>query len=528
MARDSSSQGGLTRRDALRAGVGVAGGVALGGGLLGRAVDAAAAPAVIGDGPYGPLRAPDANGVSLPQGFTSRVIAKTGQLMGPSDYPFHVLPDGMGTYKTSDGGFILVSNSEAPYVEGLWEIGTGAIRFDKNFKVTDAYPILKGTNINCAGGVTPWDTWLSCEELENGKVWECDPYGVEDAVARPALGVFKHEAAAVDPIGKQVYLTEDLGDGCLYRFTPDTYPDLSNGQLDVAAVAGDGQVGWLPIPDPQFLAGIPTRLQVTQASKFKRGEGMWYDDGTIYFATTQDDRVYAYDPAEKLLEVVYDGVALGPDAPLHDSDNITVSPISGDLYVAEDADDLQVCLISTEGEAAPFLQLPGAEHEDSELTGPVFDPTGKRFYFASQRAVGGGVIYEITGPFRRTRAEEIPKDTKKPVVKVRVLGKPNLDGLLKKGQTFKLNIQDKSLPVELDIKLVTKLKRAAGKGSREVTIGRLKTRAGKVGDRKIRMKVVKGYKKRLRKRDVAQAKLIVIATDDEGNRSKTVKPVRFS
>jgi len=533
---DNAGSKGFTRRDALKVGAGAAGTVALAGGLLGQGIEAAAEPAVVGDGPYGPLQAPDANGVALPKGFTSKIIARTGTPLGPSLTPFHVFPDGMGTYETDDGGFILTSNSESPSVPGtLFDGGAAAIRFDKDFKITDYYRILSGTSLNCAGGVTPWDTWLSCEETETGKVWECDPFGEKDAVARPAMGVFKHEAAAVDPVGKQVYLTEDLGDGCFYRFTPDRYPDLARGKLEVAALAGDGQVGWLPVPDPQFLAGVPTRMQVLGAEKFKRGEGCWYDEGIIYFATTQDDRVYAYNCADKELEVRYDGVALGPDAPLHDTDNVTVSPISGDLFVAEDGDDLQVCLISTEGEAAAFLQLPGEAHADSELTGPVFDPSGSRFYFSSQRGgvaidgVVGGVIFEISGPFRRTRAEPPPpEDEDKPVIRIRTLGKPSLRGLLKHGQSFKLNVKDESLPVELEIKLITKMKRKSGKGSRDVTIGRLKAKAGKAGDKKIRVKVGKRFRDRLRRRDVAQARLVVIATDNEGNRRKVHKPVRFS
>ena len=252
------------------------------------------------------------------------------------------------------------------------------------------------------------------------------------------MGVFKHEAAVIDPVGKHAFLTEDLGDGCFYRFRPDSYPDLSSGRLDVAVVDEDGKVTWAELPDPQFTGAVPTRQQVPGATTFRRGEGAWYDEGMVYFATTQDDRVYAYNCAAEELEVLYDGVALGEAAPLHDTDNVTVSPVSGDLFVCEDADDLQVCLISTEGEAAAFLQLPGPEHANSELTGPVFDPTGRRFYVASQRAAGGGVIFEIKGPFRRTRPEPFP-DKAGPKVRVRVLGKPSLRGLLASGQAFRFD-----------------------------------------------------------------------------------------
>ena len=527
MPEPESDRIGITRRGVLKAGAAGAGGLALAGGMLGRAMEVAAAPAKIGAGPYGPLQTADANGVMLPQGFTSKIVAVSGQTIGKSGYEFHTLPDGMGTFKTDDG-FILVSNSEAPYLEGFAEIGTAAIRFDRNFNVTDAYPILKKTMLNCSGGVTPWGTWLSCEEIETGKVWECDPYGKKEAIVHPAMGVFKHEATSIDPVGKVAYLTEDLGDGCLYQFTPDNYPDLSSGQLKVASVADDGKVSWLPVPDPQFTGATPTRMQVPEADKFRRAEGMWYDEGVIYFATTQDDRVYALHCASQTLEVIYDGVALGPDAALHDTDNVTVHPSSGDLYVCEDHDDLQCCIVSTEGEVAAFLQLPGVENERSEVTGPVFDPTGHRFYFSSQRRTGGGTIFEISGPFRRTRPEPTEPDVAKPVVKIRTLGKPTLERLLKRGQPFKLTVTDQSPPVKIEARLVTKMKGKSGKGSFDVTIGRLETQVKKSGDRTIQLKVGKKHARRLRKRDVAQARLIVIATDTEGNRTRAVKPVRFS
>lgn len=532
MSEPDSKRSGLTRRDALRAGAATAGGLAFAGGLLGPALEVAASPAVVGAGPYGPIQGPDANGMLLPAGFSSRIVARTDQEIGPRPYKFHVLPDGMGSFKTDDGGFILVSNSEAPYIRDLLDIGAAALRFDRNFNITDAYPILKNTMVNCAGGVTPWGTWLSCEEIEGGKVFECDPYGKKAAVARPAMGVFKHEACAVDPVGKHVYLTEDLGDGCLYRFTPDRYPDLSSGLLEVAKVADDGHVSWLTVPDPQLLNAaptpVPTRMQVPDADRFRRGEGMWFDDGTIYFATTQDDRVYALHCESQTLEVLYDGVALGSSSPLHKTDNVTVSPTSGDLYVAEDGDDLQICVVSTEGEVAAFLQLPGVEHENSELTGPVFDPTGHRLYFSSQRMTGGGAIFEVTGPFRRTRDEPVPPDTKKPVVKVRTLGKPTLERLIRSGQPFELKVTDDSPPVEVKARLVTRLMRNNGRRTQDVTIGRLDTKVGKSGVKRIRVKVGKRHAARLRKRDVAQARLIVTATDAEGNSRRTVKPVRFT
>jgi secreted PhoX family phosphatase len=530
---ETYSKSGITRRDAIRAGAGAAGGIAFFGGLLGPALTTMAAPAVVGAGPYGPLNPPDSNGIMLPDGFTSKQIAFSGQKIGPNGYKFHGLPDGMGTYRTRDGGFILVSNSELPNnPSSSWDIGAGAIRFDRNFRVVDAYPILKFTAVNCAGGVTPWGTWLSCEEIDRGKVFECDPWGEKPSQVRPAMGVFKHEAAVVDPVGKHAFLTEDLGDGCFYRFRPDNYPDLSSGKLDAAVVDIDGKVTWTEVPDPQWTGPTPTRQQVPGATQFRRGEGAWYDDGIVYFATTQDDRVYAYTCATEELEVLYDGQALGEDAPLTNTDNVTVSPVSGDLFVCEDGGDLQVCLISTEGEAAPFLELPGAEHLNSELTGPVFDPTGSRFYFSSQRVARSGLpfwtgaIYEISGPFRRTRPEPFP-DKAGPVARIRVLGAPSLRGLVKAGQTFGISVSDQSPPVKLDIQLITRLRRSAGKGSRDATIGRARLVVDGAGERRIKIRPAAGYRQKLRRRDVARARLVVVATDAKGNRKKTVKPVRF-
>jgi uncharacterized protein len=390
---------GLTRRQLIGAGVGGVATVAVGGALWREVLDSAPSAARRSVSGYGPRRAPDAHGIMLPDGFGSRVVARGDQPLAGAGYRWHVASDGMATFPTADGGWILVSNSET--LDG----GASAIRFASDGEIEDAYRILAGTLQNCSGGGTPWGTWLSCEEVEGGHVWECDPAGRRKAVKLPALGAFKHEAAAVDPRGERVYLTEDLIDGGFYRFTPTRWPDLGAGLLEIASVDGRGGARWTEVPDPAALTA-PTRRQVPGSSEFKRGEGIWCDGGTVYVATTGDSRVHAYDIGRQRFEVLYDGLA-SRSAPLLRVDQLTATR-AGEVFVCEDlaTDEIDIGVIERDRSVSRFLSVTGPEHATSELTGVTFDPSGSRMYFSSQRAGGSdglpgpGAIYEISGPFR--------------------------------------------------------------------------------------------------------------------------------
>ncbi|MHA4777652.1 alkaline phosphatase PhoX [Streptomyces sp. MSC1_001] len=383
----------MERRSFLRGAVIGTSAAAFGGSLWHGA--AFAAPAQPGAGPYGALGAANANGIQLPAGFTSRIIARSGQTVAGTSYTWHNAPDG-GACFVDGTGWIYVSNSEINPGGGA-----SAVRFDAAGTITGAYRILSNTRQNCAGGATPWNTWLSCEEVSLGYVYESNPWG-GTSYRRDAMGRFKHEAAAADPVRKAIYLTEDETDGCFYRFLPTTWGNLSSGTLQVfkAGTGTSGTFTWQNVPDPD---GSPTttRNQVSGAKRFSGGEGCYYANDTVWFTTKGDNRVWQVNLAAGTYELAYDDSLVSGGAPLTGVDNVTGTS-SGDLFVAEDGGTMEICVITPDDIVAPFLRITG--QSSSEITGPAFSPDGKRLYFSSQRGTSGsssgGITYEVTGPFR--------------------------------------------------------------------------------------------------------------------------------
>jgi secreted PhoX family phosphatase len=423
---------------------------------------------------YGPLKADPKGMLDLPRGFSYRVISRAGKPMADGmvtpEYP-----DGMAAFAGPDGLTVLIRNHELNPDANLGPFGRGNKRLARidRAKVYDAgfgrtpclggtttlvyntrkqtvvrqFLSLAGTARNCAGGVTPWNSWITCEETSDraGKheKYACEqdhgfnfevPATAEVALADPvplkAMGRFRHEAVAVaDPTGI-VYETEDLEDGLLYRFLPHTPGKLvDGGRLQALALADHPSAdtrNWDPaLPTIPMGKALPVKWvdlndvespnndlrhqgHSAGAARFARGEGMWYGHQCVFFACTnggsaKTGQIWRYNPS---VEEGRSGEASQPgtlelfietrDSRLLESaDNLTVAPW-GDLVVCEDRTTDQVRLVGITPRGR--LYTLAAHHLKCEFAGAVFSPDGSTLFVNIQQR---GLTLAITGPWHK-------------------------------------------------------------------------------------------------------------------------------
>ena len=416
---------------------------------------------------FGPLLKDPGGIIDLPEGFSYRIISRTGEIMddGLSVPGRH---DAMGAfpYIKDDGGIdpdrtVIVRNHEiedahkttGPFVRpGTLESfdksrlydpgfgrpsrgGTTTMVFNTRSQELEAHWMsLAGTERNCAGGITPRHTWLSCEETasvkgerfeqDHGYVFEV-PVTTTPELADPtpikAMGRFMHEATCTDPSTGIVYMTEDRHDGIIYRFVPidpehlhkggtlqalrvDHTPsfDTRNWDHDSIAPNEPTSVSWITLDDIESPKDdLRYRGFNAGAARFARGEGMWWGQDAVYFAATTGGKGYhgqlwrlTPNPSGGVDHLELFAEPRDPSV-LHRADNITFSPW-GDLVVCEDENEPPRMIgVTPSGE---FYVIGRNAQSNSEFAGATFSADGSTLFVNIQKP---GYTLAIAGDWRR-------------------------------------------------------------------------------------------------------------------------------
>jgi secreted PhoX family phosphatase len=326
--------------------------------------------------------------------------------------------------------------------------GTTTLIIDRHGRLVKHHISLGGTIRNCAGGPTPWDSWISCEEdvstpATSNSVTKKHGYNFEvpadlreavDPIPLVDMGRFNHEANATDPRTGCVYQTEDRGDSCFYKFEPKVrrvkkFGDLQKGgRLHAMAIepgvlaacdntilpmSGTGvdtrtgvrsflgqplPVSWVRIDevDPEGDT-VRAEAQLKGAAIFSRGEGAWYADGLIYFICTGggdlgNGQVWAYNPRRETVTLLVESTSEGA---LDNPDNITVAP-DGTLYLCEDGGGQQ--FVVGVDDAGDVFKFAHNNFTTSEFCGACFSDDGKFMFVNIQNP---GITFVIFRDDRR-------------------------------------------------------------------------------------------------------------------------------
>jgi hypothetical protein len=410
---------------------------------------------------YGPLQPDPKKLLDLPKGFKYQVISSFHDAMSDG---FHVpdRADGMGCIALPEGKVALIRNhelkpnhllsqpesmqklkSELAYdtsVDGIaLPGGTSTIIYNMaTQQVERQYLSLIGTIRNCSGGITPWGSWLSCEESvatadantqqDHGYIFEvpANGNGLTPAIPLKEMGRFNHEAACVDPETGIVYLTEDRGDSLFYRFIPNVYGKLSKGgKLQALSIKGmpkfdsrnwnksDMTVNqwfdaeWITLDEPESPKDdLRKRGHELGATIFARGEGIYWADNELYFTCTnggekQLGQIMRYQPKTAKASIEHQGGRIqlfleSVDANQYNfGDNLTVTP-QGHLLVCEDqyteVVENHLRGVTPQGEVYSFAKL----NIQTELAGACFSPCGSTLFV---NVYSPSKTLAITGPW---------------------------------------------------------------------------------------------------------------------------------
>lgn len=394
--------------------------------------------------------------LELPEGFRYFSFGWAGQTLDDGV----VCPgaaDGMGVVAVEGDVLTLVRNqevwSDTPHfgpAAQVWDPmsggGTTTLKLDlRAERLLESRSSLGGTCANCSGGVTPWGSWLSCEEFvvsaaeaqanqrgegstrfqrEHGFVFEVPSAGAGSAQPLRALGQFRHEAVAVDPHSGIVYLTEDHNvHSGFYRFLPDRPGDLGRGRLQMLKAKGaadlrGGQpaharyaVEWVDIAEPTRAhqpgtldqAGVVSQGLAQGATAFHRLEGVLWEPDTVYFTSTCGGaagagQVWKLAIAAQQLELVYESPAV---AVMDYPDQMT--RMGDALVMCQDSKRTAAQVLywmGPQGVPRTFARNAVEGYRTAEWSGVCPSPDG-RWLFANIYTPGFSVA--ITGPWERLR-----------------------------------------------------------------------------------------------------------------------------